>query len=248
MWQLFKRLVNTALYPLGYQINKTYHGSIYQDEAARRVIDLVHPTYTCTGVDRIYALIEAVGYVATNKLDGDFVECGVWRGGSTMAMAEAALETGILPKIWLFDTFEGMTAPTEEDRDVYGTAMMGLQNILRQGWMKVTESEVEQNLCLTSYPHEKFRLVRGPVEETIPDQAPEKIALLRLDTDWYQSTKHELEHLYPRVVEGGVVIIDDYGDFEGAKRATDEFFEALGTRPYLVPVAGHRVFIKHELK
>jgi O-methyltransferase len=66
------------------------------------------------------------------------------------------------------------------------------------------------------------------VEDTLPDQAPERIALLRLDTDWYASTKHELEQLYPRLAEGGVLIVDDYGHYEGARRAVDEYFRAAG--------------------
>ena len=76
-------------------------------------------------------------------------------------------------------------------------------------------------------------MVPGLVEDTVPSQAPEVIALLRLDTDWYKSTWHELEHLYPRLSVGGVLIIDDYGHWEGARRAVDEFIEAKGLRLFL---------------
>ena len=80
----------------------------------------------------------------------------------------------------------------------------------------------------TGYPAERVHLVRGPVEETIPGAAPDALALLRLDTDWYASTRHELEHLYPRLATGGVLIVDDYGHWEGARRAVDEYFDDRG--------------------
>jgi hypothetical protein len=75
---------------------------------------------------------------------------------------------------------------------------------------------------------ERVHFIEAPVEESLPAHAPEQIALLRLDTDWYASTRHELEHLYPRLVPGGVLIIDDYGHWEGARRAADEYFGKIG--------------------
>ena len=88
--------------------------------------------------------------------------------------------------------------------------------------------EVRERLVGTGYPPERLHLVPGMVEQTLPGEAPEKIALLRLDTDWYASTRHELEQLYPRLESGGVLIIDDYGHYEGARRAVDEYFERSG--------------------
>jgi O-methyltransferase len=77
------------------------------------------------------------------------------------------------------------------------------------------------------YPEEQIHFVEGPVEETVPGSAPAELALLRLDTDWYESTKHELEHLYPRLARGGVLILDDYGYWQGARRAVDEYLAGL---------------------
>jgi hypothetical protein len=85
----------------------------------------------------------------------------------------------------------------------------------------------------TGYPAERVHLVRGPVEETLPAAAPERLALLRLDTDWYASTRHELEHLYPRLVDGGVLIVDDYGHWQGARQAVDEYFAGTAPPPLL---------------
>ena len=96
--------------------------------------------------------------------------------------------------------------------------------------------EVRRNLASTGYPSDRLHFIRGRVEDTIPASAPESIALLRLDTDWYESTRHELTHLYPRLVRGGVLIIDDYGHWQGARQATDEYFSVLGS-----PVLLHRI-------
>jgi elongation factor P hydroxylase len=83
---------------------------------------------------------------------------------------------------------------------------------------------------------DRVHLVQGLVEETLPAQAPESIALLRLDTDWYKSTLHELEHLYPRLVRGGVLLIDDFGYWQGARQATEEYFARHPPAPLLVAV------------
>jgi O-methyltransferase len=83
---------------------------------------------------------------------------------------------------------------------------------------------VRATLLETGYPAERLHLHRGPVEETLPRQSPGPLALLRLDTDWYKSTLHELEHLYPLLAGGGILIIDDYGHWQGARRAVDEYF------------------------
>ena len=95
-------------------------------------------------------------------------------------------------------------------------------------WHYVRAADVREALRSTGYPTERVHLVEGRVEETLPAAAPDPIALLRLDTDWYRSTKHELEHLYPRISPGGVVIIDDYGHYEGVRRAVDEYLESSG--------------------
>ena len=88
----------------------------------------------------------------------------------------------------------------------------------------VSLEEVRENMASTGYPLERIPLVNGPVERTVPEAAPAAICLLRLDTDWYESTRHELNHLFPRVSPDGVMIIDDYGHWHGVRRAVDEYF------------------------
>ena len=194
---------------------------------------------TMTSPERVAALAQAVRNVVANGLPGAFVECGVWRGGSMAAAALTLVALGDTSRdLYLFDTFEGMTEPAERDRSYSG---MSAQSVLsgaarkegRNHWCIAGIEDVTENMRATGYPMERVHLVRGPVETTIPERAPATIALLRLDTDWYSSTKHELEHLYPRLVARGVLIIDDYGHWEGARGAVDEYLATLPVKPLL---------------
>ncbi|MFM8892168.1 MAG: TylF/MycF/NovP-related O-methyltransferase [Planctomycetia bacterium] len=186
--------------------------------------------FTMTSVARQVALLEAVRYVIERGIAGDFVECGVWRGGSAMIIAMALAEAGVRDRdLHLFDTYDGMTPPTDLDRSLDGQSAR--EQLAAQSrddaasiWCRASLDEVRANMSSTGYPPERIHLVRGPVERTIPEFAPAAISVLRLDTDWYESTRHELEHLFPRVSRNGVVIIDDYGHWQGARRAVDEYF------------------------
>jgi O-methyltransferase len=155
-------------------------------------------------------------------------------------MAATLLSLGSSDRtLWLYDTFEGMTAPSAEDvQEMSGRpAAQILAERPRTAddpfWGLAPRAVVEANLRRTGYPAERIRFAPGDVRMTLPAQAPESIALLRLDTDWYASTLHELEHLYPRLVPGGVLIVDDYGYWRGARKATDEYLASLPERPLL---------------
>jgi hypothetical protein len=186
--------------------------------------------FTLLSLERIVANIRAIDYVLRRNIPGAVVECGIWRGGSTMAMALASVEH---PRdLWMYDTFSGMTDPTEVDIDFRGkSASIRMREDARKdrsvrGSVHCFASleDVRANMQSTGYPTEMLRFIEGPVEKTIPENLPETIALMRIDTDWYESTRHELEHLFPRLVPGGVLIIDDYGSWKGSKKAVDEFF------------------------
>lgn len=190
------------------------------DASDIEIIRVVEP-YTMTSTERIHALIHAVRHIVQNGIPGDMVECGVWKGGSVMAMALTLLQLGERDRaIYLFDTFSGMTAPSDRDVDYEGQQAGVILDSVR---CEAPQQEVENAVFSTGYAREKVHFVRGRVEETIPAHAPESIALLRLDTDWYESTQHELFHLFPRLVRGGVIIIDDYGHWRGARQAVDEY-------------------------
>jgi hypothetical protein len=189
--------------------------------------------YTMTSKERVWAVINAARYVVRRGIPGDFVECGVWRGGSTMAAALTFLgEDDTDRTLWLYDTYEGMSAPTAEDRKTGSSEPAELQfrktqtGADRAAWCDASIEDVQANLALTGYPSERLRFVKGKVEDTLPEVAPQNVALLRLDTDWYASTKVELETLWDRLSPGGVLILDDYGSWEGARLAVDEFFAA----------------------
>jgi len=209
------------------------------DDHARAVLETVAP-FTMTSPERILALRDAVRHICRHRIPGDIVECGVWRGGSMMAAALTLLACGERRRLHLFDTFAGMPPPSTADRDISGVPAADLlaveDPLAGDTWCHSPLADVRANLASTGYPAELIRFVAGRVEETLPEEAPEQIAILRLDTDWYESTRHELEHLYPRLAEGGVLIIDDYGHWEGARRAVDEYLAATGTRLFLTRI------------
>jgi O-methyltransferase len=219
------------------------------DDEAKEIVRAVRP-WTMTGADKIYALIQAVRYVNRHRIPGDVVECGVWRGGSMQAAARTLLSVGDTSRdLHLFDTFDGMPPPTERDvrRSDERTAEELLAEQTRERgpvWAVATLEDVKDGFQQVPYPSERIHFVQGRVEETIPEAAPEQISILRLDTDWYESTRHELEHLYPRLSPGGVLLLDDYGYWEGAREAVDEFLDETGERLLLVRMASGRLAVK----
>src|SRR6516162_213102 len=188
--------------------------------------------YTMTSWERLYALYKSVQYTVENRIQGDLVECGVWRGGSMKLVAHVLCSLGDTNRtLFLYDTFEGMTEPDPAfDVDFSGNeAVNDWREIQRRGvkWAYAPVEEVQEIIASSVYPMEKVKLVKGLVEETIPATIPASIALLRLDTDWYSSTKHEMEHLYPKHSPQGILILDDYGHYQGARRGVDEYLSKL---------------------
>jgi O-methyltransferase len=177
-----------------------------------------------TSVERTYALWSAARHVAARGLQGAYVECGVWRGGSSMlaALAFAEAENTQRP-FYLYDTFQGMSEPTDDDGAEARREWARHQRVEHNEWCYSPFEEVEANMLSTGLDRSRLHLVKGKVEDTIPATAPDEIALLRLDTDWYESTRHEMQHLFPRLISGGVLIVDDYGHWEGARKAVDEY-------------------------
>ena len=226
MLKLFRRSKSRATTPLAEPDLRAV-----LPDASESMIQLIRSVrhLTMTSPERILALCQAVEYVVRQRIPGDIVECGVWRGGSMVAAARMLIQLKETDRdLWLYDTFEGMTEPTEQDVDFSGQAA---GQLLRQAdpadaasiWCRSPLEGVRQALCETGYPSERQRFVPGRVEETLSQTVPERIALLRLDTDWYESTRCELEQLYPRLAPGGVLIIDDYGHWQGCRRAVDEY-------------------------
>jgi len=192
--------------------------------------------YTMTSMERLYALYKGVEYIVAANVPGDFAEAGVWRGGSCMLIAETLLALGEHSRrIFLFDTFAGHPQPDpDKDVDLWGNRAIEewqrrKEEVNGRQWGYVSLEEVRANMAMTGYPAEKLVFVKGMVEETASDvKSMDKLALLRLDTDWHDSTKAALEHFYPRLTSGGILMLDDYGHYKGQQLATDEYLKSAG--------------------
>lgn len=238
-----KRLLKAALARAGWELARTSDRDAQAiadlSAADQHIIQRVSP-FTMTSLERRASLLGAVDHIVKHRIAGDIVECGVWRGGSMMAIALALMARGDTSRhLYLYDTFEGMSEPTEHDKALSGElAQTQLARTDREHplWAVAGLEDVKANLASTGYPAERIHYVQGKVEDTIPATLPKQIALLRLDTDWYESTRHELQHLYPLLAKHGPLIIDDYGHWQGARQAVDEYFAHAAE-----PVFLHRV-------
>ena len=179
-------------------------------------------------------LDEALKYLTNknNPIEGDIVECGVFKGANCRFICEYLKSTSQETKeIYLYDTFEGMPKASDIDTNTYSKKNYNtylkktIKNNKLDNFYKYEKLDTVRKLLFsTNYNKKKINFVKGLVEDTIPKIVPKKISLLILDTDYYKSTKHELEHLYPLVEKGGIIVIDDYGTWNGVKKAVDEYF------------------------
>jgi hypothetical protein len=193
--------------------------------------------FTITSLRKMKRLHESVVYINNNSIEGDFVECGVYKGGSVMNMALSQLAFDRKVHIYLYDTFEGMTPSGDYDVSYEGITAKDLLRRRPKARCVCSLDQVKSNLKLTGYSNSLLHYHKGDVADTLKQgNAPEKVSLLRLDTDWYESTKIELEVLYPRLAKGGVLILDDYGYWKGARKATDDYFNAYGIKPNFKPI------------
>ncbi len=240
-----KRIVNRILSKFGYQISKigpklTLPADIESNSTFMETYHLCGK-FTMTSVYRMYALFQATGYISRHKIAGDVVECGIWKGGSAMMVAQTLVAlSDVRRQIFLYDTYEGMPEPTDVDIDRLGRVARNKWNENQtenhNAWCYAPLDEVKSNLARTQYPLERLMFVKGKVEDTIPTTIPQQIALLRLDTDWYQSTYHELTHLFPLLVRGGIIIIDDYNHWQGQRKAVDQYFSENNVQIALVRI------------
>lgn len=230
------------------------HGRIYSDftdfeqEAVRHTPDVV------ASIEAMVALLRAVEHVARHRIPGALVECGVYAGGNIELMIRALQHLDMADRhIYAYDTFAGMPRPQEIDDRGQGAILKTTWESHRTDedgdagstWMRASLETVRQRLSRLRYPDDRLHFVQGLVEQTIPAVMPDRIAILRLDTDFYSSTRHELEHLYPRLSAGGVLIIDDYGAMPGCRMATDEYATGNATGWFLHRVDAHvRLTIK----
>ncbi len=222
--------IPTALFRIiGYRLEKDEYPPDYSEFEIATILET--KSLTMLPHERIVSLIRSIDYIVKNNIPGDIVECGVWRGGSMLSVAIALNKNGDLSRdLYLYDTFEYFKDIATSDNDIDYKGASGneeLKNLNSQPYFTtdVSKDDVIGTIISSGYPIRKIVCVKGKVEVTIPGTVPGKIALLRLDTDMYSSTKHELEHLYPLLSDNGVLIIDDYGHWGGVKQAVDEYFK-----------------------
>ena len=198
---------------------------------------------------------DAITYILNNNIEGVIVECGVDSGKFEHMWIVELMKNNTVRDIYLYDTFGGLVEPSEHDytcndaklfkmskEQVYNTWKSNIINEKTNGWCYTPLEEVQNKLNSTGYPQDKLHYVVGDVMETLKDKAtiPEKIAILRLDTDWYESSKYELEQMYDNVVPGGVIIFDDYYHWNGQRIATDDFFASKNLNYQFVDIGNQR--------
>lgn len=183
----------------------------------------------------------AINYILKNNIEGVIIECGVDSGDFEHIWINELMRNNSVRDIYLYDTFSGLVEPTEHDYtckdaklytmtkdEVYNLWKSQIINKNTNGWCYTPLEQVQNRLNSTGYPQDRLHYIVGDVMETLKDKntIPKKIAILRLDTDWYESSKYELEQMYDNVVTGGIIIFDDYYHWEGQRKATDDFFSS----------------------
>lgn len=238
---MFLKFLNKIGSKFGYKIKVerlNFPYDIFSDKEFMEIYNICKD-HTMSSLERMYSLYNSMKYIIENKIDGDLVECGVWKGGSSMLMALMLKKYGVTnKKIYLYDTFEGMPEPSSIDKTTQGVSasiLMSKETKENENsvWCYSPIEEVKNTLISTGFLPENLIFVKGKVEDTLLKQVPERISVLRLDTDWYESTKIELEILYPLLSERGVLIIDDFGHWEGAQKAVIEYFRLNDNRQFL---------------
>ena len=237
-----KKIFLNFLKKNGYEFRRINEDDFYPREATRNdreiidyVLGLKSKKYdnklTMISPKCLWAAISSVKYCLDHNINGDIVECGVWKGGCSIAMALKLKEYNSKKKVWMFDTFRGMTAPSE--MDIHHSNK--IDTFLK---FKKSKKEKHNDWCYSPLKEvlinienagvkEYTKIIKGDVLKTlnVNDNIPNKISILRLDTDWYESTKKELEVLFPKLVEKGILLVDDYGHWQGSRKAVDEYFQ-----------------------
>lgn len=242
---VLKRVLETQGYIIAKQIKKSGGGlplELTKDEG-EIIEDVLDNKLTMVPVEGLVCTLLSVKYVLENDIKGDFVECGVWRGGNAIIAAQMIKKYESSKHCWLFDTFSGMTAPSKVDtptrgnfsvHEYYNSQSKKIKGEEINLWCYASKEEVSKNFFDRNLLHENIHFVKGDVLTTLKKNfQPNEISVLRLDTDWYESTKVELETLWPKIVTGGCLIVDDYGYWTGSKKAVDEYFKSLQYKPLL---------------
>ncbi len=250
------RLLKSLLKKINYTLVKNESVNLdYEfpelDKFEKEIFKNIFPKYTMTSPERIFALMKSINFVKQNNVAGDFVECGVWRGGNLILFQKFIEKYNLNKKIYAYDTFEGMSEPEKIDETFKGESSSYLLNKLKKKQVNRKENILIAD-CSLEQVEENFKKftnnnnlisIKGDVDKTlnIKENLPNKISILRLDTDWYSSTKKELEILFPLLEKNGVLIIDDYGFWKGARKAVDEYFKNKNVTMFKIDFTGRMI-------
>lgn len=224
IFRKIKIIISIILLKFGYKIIKK-NPKIVEMSSWENEILKISLNYSMTPKIRMWFLLKTFYYIQKKQIEGAFVETGIWKGGNLILIKKLLNKHKLNMAIFGFDTFEGMINPTQHDFKIFSGEKANSTIKKKKDWNKATLENVKYNILNTCGNLTDIHLVEGDVSETLKiTKLPEKISILRLDTDFYESTKIALEILYPRLMEGGVLIIDDYGNWSGAKKAVDEYF------------------------
>ena len=237
----FAKLLNSVSKRFGYRFTKIQNRDWCDDfvglsDFEKKTLEIASK-YSMTGFERMFFLIKALRQIQIDEVEGDFVECGVWRGGNLILFQKMIEKLNFNNrKIFAYDTFSGMSQPGKEDSNINNESAEKILNSLKKKkvdpekniiFAKCNLEDVKKNFEMNTENNDNLICIKGEVEKTlkIDENLPTKISLLRLDTDWYESTKIELEVLFPLLSKNGILIIDDYGYWKGSKKAVDEYFK-----------------------
>ena len=238
---VIRTFVKNSISKAGWVVSRAQSAKLYPIELSKQecqIVDSVlHDKLTMVSFERLIATLMACKYVLENSIEGDFVECGVWRGGNAIVAAEMFKLYSAEKQVWLFDTFLGMTEPSTIDIDFRGQSAkneyLANQSVNFNKWCYASLEEVRNNFSSRNLLSSRIHFVKGDVTKTLyQKKLPKSISILRLDTDWFESTKVECEILYPKISLGGCLIVDDYGHWGGARRAVDQYFKKLPIKPF----------------
>ena len=232
MKKMFKNILNFFNYEITtkdswYKRQENYIAEISNEE--NEILKKIKEFSMCS-IPNHWAILQSIKYIASNKIDGDFVEAGVFKGGNLILMNYLNNKLTLSKKIFAYDTFEGMPEENKDfDFDIKNKSATDTRKAYKKNeWCYASLNEVQNNLSKFDKNYQdNLVFVKGKVEQTLDNEnnIPKKISLLRLDTDFYESTKKEMEVLYPRLQNKGVLIIDDYGHWKGSKKAVDDYFK-----------------------
>tara|TARA_B100000965_G_C19553190_1_gene741013 strand:- start:172 stop:978 length:807 start_codon:yes stop_codon:yes gene_type:complete len=253
---LWKKIIKSFFNLFGLELTKTNNFmqrrenlvvELKDDKFSKELIEKVNPYINSATIPTRWSLIQIMSYLDRNKIEGDLLECGVFRGGSLAMICILAEKFKMKKNIYAYDTFgTGHSVYSDYDTDLKNNSKISnREHKYKEGFFP-SEENVKENLQKLTVKSEFMpKFIKGKVEETlyIKENLPNKIALARIDTDLYDSTKHELEVFYPRISKGGVLQINGYGVGEGVKKAVDEYFKNKQVWMHRVDF-GCRVMIK----